>query len=365
MKFLQLVLLTFTLGSGGLFGMELTKDVIDSFCADHMRSTKYKTWPKEMFLEAVDSLRGARDLSEKKAIISSFTDENFTSAYNNYLERNGLPYPEIPLTSPLTYLDPENIQLDEKAGELRYLNFHADKVDLARARGFLSAFFLGADDIAFFDETEKTQLFIALCFSSQFRKSSEKSVALAKLVIDSMGDINKTFTFDSTNTTQLTVLSFASSGGDLAILNHILLRKPNLYWPARGFSPLHCSVASGYENAFDVLLPRYHSVNTQDFLGQTPALLAVIYKTEHFYQGTALEKLVSRGADLNIPDHDGNLPLGIALEKKMNYQVIELLIEGGASTEEWAENPWLVKYLNETGKKPAATTAEANDAAVA
>ncbi len=194
MKLLHLGLLSIILLAGRVSGSELTQQNIDDFYNCHARTAKYQTYPEEMIVEAVQNLSQASDLEAKKAIIGSYSYGSFTQAYNDYLGRHNLPYPEISLFSPLTYSDPENIQVEQQESELptaRYLDFHAPKEYLAQLRGFLSAFTFTSDDILYFNEQEKNQLFISLCYAAAFSVASEKSVALAKSLVDSVEDINQ------------------------------------------------------------------------------------------------------------------------------------------------------------------------------
>ncbi len=148
------------------------------------------------------------------------------------------------------------------------------------------------------------------------------------------------FTFDDGETIPLTFLSLTSSVGPTQVLEHILSKKPQLNSPREGGLPLTRSIATGYKDGFDVLLPHFRSVNIPDCYRRTPAFIAVEYNQE-----SMLKELIERGADLEIDNIYGDFPLDIAMRNKKN-QLIDMLIRAGANTEKWSSNKYVLQMLS-------------------
>lgn len=75
---------------------------------------------------------------------------------------------------------------------------------------------------------------------------------------------------------------------------------------------LHSACYTGILETVKLILNnRLVDVNHRDYLGRTPLMMAVL-----FCQYKIVEFLLSRGADPNIPNINGNLPIDEAIKRK-------------------------------------------------
>lgn len=96
---------------------------------------------------------------------------------------------------------------------------------------------------------------------------------------------------------------------------------------------LHLAASTGKLDAIDLYLrDNSEKVNSRDLNGRTPMYVSLING-----QFEALDLLLKRGGDINIPDEDGNTMLHVA-SVDQDKDVIEYLIEGGSDTESKNKN---------------------------
>lgn len=97
-----------------------------------------------------------------------------------------------------------------------------------------------------------------------------------------------------------------------------------------GNSPLHYAILKRNAKAIEMLIEYEADVNltgkTTYTDKQTPIFLAVLWNDEKL-----VRRLLKLGADPNIPDGDGDLPLTeVCLRRRVNKASVKLLVEGGA-----------------------------------
>lgn len=99
----------------------------------------------------------------------------------------------------------------------------------------------------------------------------------------------------------------------------------------KGNLPIHLAAQSGYAKIITLLIAHQADVNSQGLYGLTPlswALLARRGRSEREIEKT-VENLLDDGADLSIPEENGNLPLHFAAQAGY-ATMVSLLIQRGA-----------------------------------
>lgn len=135
-----------------------------------------------------------------------------------------------------------------------------------------------------------------------------------------------------------TALTFAFQKGDVKTIG-VLLESADLNLKDdKGNAPLHLAIKrDGLEPIFDAMLEKGADVNTGGLAGktknQTPLYVAVLKQREDLVQ-----KLLEKGADPNIKDSEGALPLSESVLATINPNIIKMLLDKGAKINAQEEN---------------------------
>src|SRR5688572_28433866 len=124
-----------------------------------------------------------------------------------------------------------------------------------------------------------------------------------------------------------TVLISAAARGDLQVANALLSRgaDPNVK-DKRGYTALSHAIEAMYEEVIDTLLNHPNLEPNSRGLNGRPALVAFVWRD----QKERVEKLLARGADVNVQDNDGDTALHGAAQTG-NVEVIRMLLDKGAN----------------------------------
>jgi len=117
----------------------------------------------------------------------------------------------------------------------------------------------------------------------------------------------------------------AAQRGDEDLLLSLVERSPELVYAVDSYnrSPLHWASKFGYEDIISTLISKGANVNLQDIDGNTPLHLASL-----FDRSPAVQLLVTNGADTNLKNVVGDTPLHLAALTG-NDNVVSLLIDAG------------------------------------
>ena len=123
-----------------------------------------------------------------------------------------------------------------------------------------------------------------------------------------------------------TVLIAAAARGDLEVVNALLARGVDLnVKDKRGFTALTHAIDAMYEEVQDALLNRPDLDPNCVGLNDRPALFAYVWRNDQ----PRMEKLLALGANVKLPDADGDTALHGAAEVG-NVEVIRMLLDKGA-----------------------------------
>ncbi|MCG8340757.1 MAG: ankyrin repeat domain-containing protein, partial [Cytophagales bacterium] len=179
-----------------------------------------------------------------------------------------------------------------------------------------------------------------------FKAIKEGRVARVEDALDKGADVNLV---DSDNQTPL---HCAAAGGYAEIVQMLLAQgAPVDAQDSKKQTPLHCAAAGGYAEIVQMLLDEGADHTAEDDNGKTPlALTDDMDVTEKLIDlqddegKTALMRvieggrreeafaLIAKGADVTIPDKEGNTPLHSAVEKDDREMVNKILSKSGVNT---------------------------------
>ena len=124
-----------------------------------------------------------------------------------------------------------------------------------------------------------------------------------------------------------TALISAAARGDLEMVNALLSRSVDInVKDKRGYTALSHAIEARYGEVEEALLNRPELDPNCRGLNDRPALSAYVWRDEK----ASVEKLLARGADVNLQDNDGDTALHGAAENG-NVEIMRLLLDKGAN----------------------------------
>jgi serine/threonine-protein phosphatase 6 regulatory ankyrin repeat subunit B len=123
-----------------------------------------------------------------------------------------------------------------------------------------------------------------------------------------------------------TALISAAARGDLETVNALIARSADInVRDKRGYTALAHAIEARYDQVEDALLSKSNLDPNCRGLNGRPALLAYVWRDDK----ERVEKLLARGADVNLQDNDGDTALHGAAESG-NVEIVRLLLSKDA-----------------------------------
>ena len=147
-----------------------------------------------------------------------------------------------------------------------------------------------------------------------------KSKEVAKMLIENGAKINSKDYYKNTP------LNKAAEKGHLEVVKLLISRGAYIdNKNSQGFTPLHIAAYQGYTEIAEILIRKGANIRELNKLKQTPLHLSKALEISQL--------LINAGADINLKDSEGNIPLYHAV-KNEKFEIVKLLVLKGSRINE-------------------------------
>lgn len=158
-----------------------------------------------------------------------------------------------------------------------------------------------------------------------------------QFLIDHLGDIHQK---SKMGTSIIHAAVSGNQGPMIEILSKMGLDLNEM--DSKGHTPLYLAAGKGSLTSLEMLIKLKVDVNKSNYLGQSPIHAAAAF------QPKALEILISAGANINKPAHDGEIPLTVAIDEGPIESIKILQKALGIDPEEFEESYTKKNYIFKT-----------------